>query len=423
MKKTYLLTFLIVHILLIACNGKKEEVIETPDIPESVYLFGICIDSLEVNEYEVKQGDNLSAIYAKFGFAGNTIDKIIKSSAASLNPKSLRSGMSYYSFITKDTLAAVQYMVFARSLTDFVKIDFTQSDTILTSVFKKPICIETKYAEGLVESNLWNSIVNQGVDPLLAMKLSDIYAWQIDFFGVQKGDGFKVIYKEAFVDDSISLNIQSIEGAVFHHNNKDYYAIPFEQDSVRTFFDAEGNSTKRAFLKAPLDFIRISSHFSNARFHPVLKRYRPHHGVDYAAPVGTPVKTIGDGLVVEKGFQRNGAGNYLKIKHNSTYTTTYMHLSKFAKGIEKGTRVQQGDIIAYVGSTGLSTGPHLDFRVHQNGKAINPLTMESPPDIPVAEELKDSFMRVKERFLNEIDSLSLLKQKNDSLFLLMDSIN
>ena len=179
-------------------------------------------------------------------------------------------------------------------------------------------------------------------------------------------------------------------------------AIPFVQDSARIFFDPEGNSMRRAFLKSPLDFFRITSRFTNSRYHPVLKRYRAHHGVDYAAPIGTPVKSIGDGRVVAKGYQPRGGGYYLKVKHNSVYTTTYMHLSRYAKGINKGTRVQQGQVIAYVGSTGLSTGPHLDFRVQKNGSYINPLTMEAPPDIPLHEELRDSFNVVKAQLLEEM---------------------
>ena len=161
---------------------------------------------------------------------------------------------------------------------------------------------------------------------------------------------------------------------------------------------------RKAFLKAPLDFFRITSRFTNARFHPILKRYRAHHGVDYAAPTGTPVRSIGDGTVIAKGYQ-NGGGNFLKVKHNSVYTTTYMHLSRFAKGIQVGSRVLQGEEIAYVGSTGLSTGPHLDFRVHKNGQPIDPLKMEAPPSNPIKPELRDSFMVVKQMVLAEMDSL------------------
>jgi len=235
--------------------------------------------------------------------------------------------------------------------------------------------------------------------------LSDIYAWQIDFFDVKEGDSFRLIYDEAWIDDTTFVDIVSIEGAIFTHRGQEFMAVPFTQDSTREYFDAEGNSLRKAFLKAPLDFFRISSKFSNARFHPVLKRYRPHHGVDYAAPTGTPVKTVGDGVVIEKGYQRSGGGNYLKIRHNSAYTTTYMHLSRFAKGIRKGSNVKQGDVIGYVGSTGLSTGPHLDYRVYKNNQPVNPLKMEVPPSHPVKPELMDSFMVIRDNLLLQMDSL------------------
>ncbi|MBN2661342.1 MAG: M23 family metallopeptidase, partial [Tannerellaceae bacterium] len=179
--------------------------------------------------------------------------------------------------------------------------------------------------------------------------------------------------------------------------------IPFMQDSVQEYYDEEGKSLRKAFLKAPLDFFRITSRYSNARFHPILKRYRAHHGIDYSAPKGTPVKSIGAGVVIAKGFQ-GGGGNFLKIRHNSTYSTTYMHLSRFAHGIRIGSTVQQGEVVAYVGSTGLSTGPHLDFRVYKNGQPINPLHVEAPPSKPVKPELRDSFLLVKKTLLNEIDS-------------------
>lgn len=257
--------------------------------------------------------------------------------------------------------------------------------------------------EGVIRSSLWNSIIENGEDPMMALKLSDIYAWQIDFFGIQPGDAFKVMYEVSYVDDTIPLRIEGIEGAVFSHNGVDYYAIPFEQDGSREFFDLDGNSLRRAFLKAPMDYFRITSRFSNSRLHPVLKRYRAHHGVDYAAPAGTPVKTIGDGIVVAKGYQKGGGGNYVKVKHNATYTTTYMHLKGFAKNIETGSRVQQGQVIGYVGSTGLSTGPHLDFRVYKNGQPIDPLKMESPPSLPVKEELIPLFDSVKRKVLQELE--------------------
>ena len=264
--------------------------------------------------------------------------------------------------------------------------------------------------EGTITSSLWNTLVNAGAPILLALKLSDIYAWQIDFFDVKEGDSFRMIYDAAYIDDTTYVEIASIESAVFTHQGKKFRAIPFEQDSIKEYFDEEGNSLRKAFLKSPLDYYRISSKFSNARFHPILKRYRAHHGVDYAAPTGTPVKSIGDGVVIERAYQGGGAGNYLKVKHNAVYTTTYMHLSKFGSGIEKGSRVKQGQVIGYVGSTGLSTGPHLDFRVHKNNQPINPLTMEAPPSLPVKPELRDSFILVRNQVMNELDSMRQIDQ-------------
>jgi len=218
----------------------------------------------------------------------------------------------------------------------------------------------------------------------LAIELSEIFAWTIDFFGIQQGDRYKVIYEESFVDSN-SLGIDKITGAWIYHNENDFWAIPFVQDSVRSFFDEKGNSLRKAFLKAPLRFSRISSGFSHSRFHPVLKIRRPHHGVDYAAATGTPVHTVGDGVITKVGYQKNGGGNYVKIKHNSVYSTTYMHLSGFGKGVRQGVYVKQGDIIGYVGSSGLATGPHLDFRFYKNGSAVNPLKVEAPPVEPVHE--------------------------------------
>ena len=305
-------------------------------------------------------------------------------------------------------------MVFAKSLTDYAVINIA-TDSVVAYHFQKPITLKRRYAEGTITSSLWNEIIKNGADPLLALKISDVFAWQIDFFDVKEGDAFRVSYDEAYIDDTTAFEIASINGAIFTHQGKDYVAIPFRQDSVSEYFDAEGGSLRRAFLKAPLDFFRITSRFSNARFHPVLKRYRAHHGVDYAAPVGTPVKSIGDGTVVAKAYQAGGGGNYLKVKHNSVYTTSYMHLSRFAKGIAVGSHVQQGEVIGYVGSTGLSTGPHLDFRVYKNGQAINPLQMEAPPSLPVRAELLDSFNIVKTQVLAELDSFHVDFQQKSKM--------
>ena len=234
--------------------------------------------------------------------------------------------------------------------------------------------------------------------------LSHIFGWSIDFFGLQKEDEFRVIYEQEYVEDK-SLENFHILAASFRASDSVFYAIPFVQDGEELYYNADGNSLEGAFLKAPLDFYRISSRFTNSRFHPVLKRYRAHHGVDYAAPAGTPVYAIGSGKVIAKGYQAGGGGNFVKIKHNGAYVTSYMHLSRFAKDLKVGNSVSQKEVIGYVGSTGLSTGPHLDFRVYENGKPINPLTIKSQPKKPVSSENAERFAVLRDSLVARLSAL------------------
>lgn len=402
-------------ISLDSCQHKKQQAEETPNEPidtiPHIYEYGVCIDSMNLNRFTINPGDNPAAIFARLGFSALKADSISRTSAEVLDPTKIRAGMHYCTLTTMDTLEVIRYIAFAKSLTDYAVIDLT-GDSIRAYEYQKDVTLKRKYIEGTIHSSLWNVIDESGASPLLALKISDVYAWQIDFFDIKEGDSFQVIYNEAYIDDTTSLDIASVDAAIFTHQGKTFTAIPFMQDSIFEYFDTEGNSLRKAFLKAPLDFFRITSRFSNARFHPILKRYRAHHGVDYAAPTGTPVKSIGAGTVIAKGWA-GGGGNTVKIKHNSMYTTSYMHLSRYAKGLAVGTYVQQGEVIGYVGSTGLSTGPHLDFRVYKNGEAINPLAMEAPPSNPIRPELKDSFAVVSQRFLAELDSLH--RQYNDTI--------
>ena len=365
------------------------------------YFFDICIDSLDVTDYTIKMGDNLSAIFSKLGFSASKSDSIYRASSDLLDPKRLRAGLNYYALSTRDTLESVRYIIFAKSRIEHVIIDLT-NDKIDIYPYQKEITQKQQLISGSIQSSLWNAIVNRGANSLLAIQLEDIYAWQINFFAIQPEDSFQILYTESFIEDTLSINIFSIDGAIFVHGQKTFTAIPFVQDSIVEYFDDEGQSLQRAFLKAPLNYSRISSGFTNSRFHPILRINRAHHGVDYVAPAGTPVKSIGSGKVVARGFEAGGGGNYVRIQHNSVYTTSYMHLSRFATGIQVGKQVQQGEVIGYVGSTGLSTGPHLDFRVYRNGTPINPLTMESPPAYPVKPELRDSFEVVMQQVLNQL---------------------
>lgn len=402
-----------------SCQPKKaqeELVCEPVDTIPHTYEYGICIDSMNLNRFTINPGDNPASIFAELGFSALEADSISRASAHVLDPTKIRAGMHYCTLTTMDTIQTIRYIAFAKSLTDYAIIDLT-GDSVHAYEYEKEVTLERRYIEGTINSSLWNVIAESGASPLLALKISDVYAWQIDFFDIKVGDSFQVIYNEAYIDDTTSLDIASVDAAIFTHQDKSFTAIPFTQDSIFEYFDTEGNSLRKAFLKAPLDFFRITSRFSNARFHPILKRYRAHHGVDYAAPTGTPVKSIGAGTVISKGWA-GGGGNTVKIKHNSMYTTSYMHLSRYAKGLSVGQHVQQGEVIGYVGSTGLSTGPHLDFRVYKNGQAINPLAMEAPPSKPIRPELKDSFWVISQRYLMELDSLH--RQYRDTIIEIVD---
>lgn len=396
------LVFVTITLFSLVFSCKQAEKTVEKVVDQRKYQYGICTDSLDVTHFVMKPGDNPATIFARLGFTPAQADSISLCASGVLEPTKLRAGMHYCTITTPDSMATIKYIVFPKSLTDFVIINLCEK-LPAAYPFSKKITYKRKFVNGTITSSLWSTMKEVGSDPLLAIKLSDVYAWQIDFFDVKEGDSFSAIYNEAFIDDTVALSISSIEAAIFTHQGKTYNAIPFMQDSVQEYYDEKGKSLRKAFLKAPLDFFRITSKYTNARFHPILKHYRAHHGIDYAAPSGTPVKSIGSGVVIAKGFQ-GGGGNFLKIRHNSAYSTTYMHLSRFARGIRIGSTVQQGEVVAYVGSTGLSTGPHLDFRVYKNGQPINPLHVEAPPSKPVNPELRDSFLIVRNSLLQEIDS-------------------
>ncbi len=352
-------------------------------MPEPVMLFNIAIDSFNVVSGEVKSGQNLSDILVKQGISMSKIDEISKKTVPAFDVRNMKINNLYYFFMGKKDPSKVEYFIYEINPVDYVV--YQMNDSLRIYKEKKPMITQIKSASGVISSSLWNTMKEQAISPVLAMDLYEIYQWTIDFFGIQKGDKFRVIYEENFVYGK-PVGIGRIFAAQFVHAKEDFYAFRFTQNNEDSYFDLMGKSLKTAFLKAPLQYNRISSVFSNSRFHPVLKIRRPHHGVDYAAPAGTPVVSIGDGTVVAKAYQAAGGGNYLKIKHNSAYTTSYMHLSKFGAGIANGVRVKQGQVIGFVGSTGLSSGPHLDYRVFHNGRPIDPLKMKAPPTDPIAQK-------------------------------------
>jgi murein DD-endopeptidase MepM/ murein hydrolase activator NlpD len=389
-------------VLLSASCGKLERnrpVVELPPSdslfskikPEPVFMYGIPTDSFDLINGRIKPNGFLSDILLKNGVSMQEIDIALKNSSSVFDVRKVKSGNNYVLFCEKDSIARARYMVYEHDPTTCYVFSF--NDSLNITPFRKEIKREIKYASGTIETSLWNAMVDNKLHPSLAIGLSEIFAWTVDFFGLQKGDNFKVIYEELYIDDK-SLGTGRIYGAQFGWGGSTIYAIPFIQDARESFFDADGNSLRKAFLKAPLQFSRISSRYSSSRMHPVLRIRRPHFGVDYAAPLGTPVHAIGDGRVVYARTE-SGSGRIVRIQHNSVYATAYMHLSRFGAGIASGVHVSQGQIIGYVGSSGLSTGPHLDFRFYRNGSAVDPLKVEAPPVEPVLDANKEKFNKAK----------------------------
>ena len=397
--------------LFFSCQPSKKEnteegVAATKDtviVAEPILKFGLPVDSFIIQKGIVKRNQHLSNILSDFGVDLATIDKLARQSKNVFDVRKIRSGNNYSVFQTPDSIGEARFFVYENSPVDYYV--FELFDSLRVYHAEKDIYTKLRTSQGTIQSSLWNTMKDNNLDPMLALRLNNIYAWTIDFFAIQEGDRFRVIYKEQYVDTTY-IGIGEIYAAQFEHYNDELYAFRFYQDERFDYFDEEGQSLRKAFLKAPLDFFRISSRFSNSRMHPVLRIRRPHRGVDYAAPKGTPVKTIGDGTVIARAYQRGGGGNYLKIKHNSMYTTTYMHLSGFAKGITTGARVEQGQVIGYVGATGLATGPHLDFRIAKNGQLVDPLKVEAPPVEPVFEENVARYNQVKDSLMNELQKIT-----------------
>ncbi|OFY72404.1 MAG: hypothetical protein A2V46_02440 [Bacteroidetes bacterium RBG_19FT_COMBO_42_7] len=409
LKLKFLYLFFLV-VLLVSCKDSVREnsqisyePSDTSAVNEAdtkVFMYGIPSDSFNLVSGQIKRNGFLSSILLEHGITMEEIDMVLRNSASVFDVRKIRSGNSYILFCRKDSIARADYLVYEHDPTTCYVFSF--NDSLNITPYKKEVKKVIKYASATIETSLWDAMLTGGLHPSLVIGLSDIYAWSVDFFGLQKGDSFKVVYEEMSIDEK-PLGISKIFGAQYTGSGATITAIPFIQDDKESFFDSEGNSMRKAFLKAPLQFSRVTSRFSGSRMHPVLRIRRPHYGVDYAAPVGTPVLAIGDGRVTQTSFE-NGSGRMVRIVHNSVYSTAYLHLSRFGTGIAPGVYVKQGDIIGYVGSSGLSTGPHLDFRFYMNGSPVDPLSVKAPPVEPVSEANKARFEKTKSVVLNLLDT-------------------
>ncbi len=397
---------------LAACGGcgrQGADSTESPDAgqTDSCSFLGFEAEMYSSREARVRKGEFFSGILMKLGLSASEAYLLSDACDSVFDARTLRVGnmyQAYYGTDAEDSTCTerLKYLVYWQDRVNGYVFDCSSPYSAWT--VSRPVVTSTRYADVTITSSLWNDMLDAGVSPLLILSLSDIYAWTVDFFGLQKGDRFRVVYDEKTCEGDV-IAVDTVRYAVFTHRDEDFPAIMFNQhDGGNIYWNEKGESMRKAFLKAPLHYSRISSGFSYARRHPITRRVQPHTGVDYAAPAGTPVMSIGDGVVTSRKNEGAG-GNVVRIRHNSVYSTAYLHLSGYASGLKVGQRVRQGDVIGYVGSTGRSTGPHLDFRVWKNGSPINPLKMQSPPAEPLNEEFRAEFEEICRRYASEIDSL------------------
>ena len=399
-----LLAVFVLFLFTLSCNWRqrsaapvREEVLVKQD---TVYPLGFCTDSFRLVRGVVAGGATFSGLMSSLGLSGEDTYQLIQASDSIFDVRKFRAGAAWQAYYQDST--DLRYLVYEEGRVR--SIVFQCADTFRAWAYDKPVERQEKVADVTIHSSLWNDMLDAGASPLLIVELADIYAWTVDFFGLQEGDRFRVLYHQDVCEGEV-FRINDVEYAVFSRAQKDFPALFFDQqDGGNKYWNEKGESMRKAFLKAPLKFTRVSSGFSYHRLHPVHGVVRPHTGVDYAAPTGTPVMSIGDGTVISKGWG-GGGGNTVKIRHNSVYTTGYMHLSKYAAGLKVGDRVHQGQVIGYVGMTGTATGPHLDFRVWKNGSPINPLKMDSPSGEPIQQQYLpalDSLYKVRSHRLDSL---------------------
>lgn len=400
--KTILAAILI--LCAISC-GKKEEIEE--EIVEKYCPYGFDESLFVCKEGTVKSGQTFTTLMGSLGMDSKDAYELTQLCDTLFDVSKLRADNTFRAYYEQDSSGSgpLAYVIYDQSR--IRSTIFKCSDSLTAWNFDRPTVNERKFSDVTINSSLWNDMIAAGASPALIVNLADIYQWSVNFFTLQEGDRFRVIYSQTVCEDEV-ISIDTVFFSVFNGGGKEVSAlryVPFDQEKSG-YWGKDGESLKRMFLKAPLKYNRISSKFTYRRKHPVTGKVKAHTAVDYAAPTGTPVHAIGDGTVTLCGWDGTGGGNRIRIKHMQGYESCYMHLSKFAKGIRAGSRVSQGQLIGYVGATGTATGPHLDFRIWLNKKPIDPLSLNSPASEPLAKKYMDEFNTIYNTYTAELDSLS-----------------
>jgi len=398
-------------VLSIFTSCKKEKGQESAKISEQkkeviVKDFGLTFNDYKVLKDTIKSGDVFGTIMDKYVFPDSlNVHQVTEMVRGTFNPRTIKAGKPYFIFLDKENPKKIKAFVYVNNKINYTLIDFRDSVSVVNK--ERPTTIKRRTIAAKIEGSLSETLSKAGVSASLAPKLASVYAYSIDFFKIQKDDNFAVTIYEKFIEDSIYVGVERIESSFFEHKGKKYYAFPYKiSDSQKeySYYDENGRGLKSMFLKAPLDFFRISSRFSGRRFHPVQGRWKAHNGTDYAAAHGTPIKTTATGVVERTGYTA-GNGNYVKVRHNGTYSTQYLHMSKIL--VKRGQHVTQGQIIGKVGSTGLATGPHVCYRFWKNGVQVDPLRLKLPNTEPMSDNVKGKYLEYIKPLKEELDNIEV----------------
>lgn len=392
-----LIAFLfLVTIPAFAIASDKDLLIEHNDI----YHYGLNGQSFDAFKGRIKPRQTLSNILKSLSVPSSVIHRISVMSKEVFDLRSIRTGNPYLVLTSTDDRNP-QFMIYEKNPVDFVVFKLQEPLDVYEG--SKDVTTQTVAASWVIEHSLWDSLRAAGCDFSLIEHLSDVYSWSVNFQHLQPGDSFTVLY-ERCIAAGTTVGMEGLSATRLTHRGRDYYAFRFRSESGEGYYDEKGQSLKKAFLKAPLRYTRITSRFNPGRLHPILNHQRPHLGTDFAAPEGTPIMAVADGRVIESRYH-NELGNHMTIRHNATYSTQYLHLSRFAKGIRPGVEVSQGDVIGYVGSTGTATGPHLELRLWKNGKAVDILKEDLPDSEPLKGPDLDKFLVKAASLKSDLDRL------------------
>jgi len=399
--------FVIILFRVISADSLESKVEISSDeiyltVQEPTFYLTIPSDTLRFENHKIVSGESFGALLGKRGISTSQIYKIAAAVEDEFNVRRIRAEVEV-KFATGDSSIFPSFFIYPESKYEYWIVSL--QDSLYAKKVEKKRTVRRREISGTIEDALYLSVARAGGTQALAMSLVEVYAWSIDFFRLQKGDQFSVVYEEEYVDDTTYVGLKGVIASNIKHVDNDFYAFPYKNElGFHDYYDEEGRSLRKTFLRAPLDFTRISSRYSGRRFHPVQKRWKAHLGTDYAAPTGTPIMTTADGVVIAAKYT-SANGNYVKVRHNGTYTTQYLHMSKIGSGVKNGVRVKQGDVIGYVGSTGLATGPHVCYRFWVNGKQVDPYKQKLPDAEPLTAERMPEYKTYMKELKTRLDAI------------------